>query len=370
MAGVPGQDKEYAPPEAQLSRLEDACARASWSARHESLLERLADVLPGIRFTAARNNFTGDPGRILDASGGVVAQSFRAWAEDQLRAHGDSALRVWEAFRDKDWTVTWWTRERRYYWAQTGIQPWQGSQLAIVVRQEFPGARMFSTSEWDKLEDRNDLMNLRGHREPAPNAKPFGPGHYAMVGAIDMEKFYRLGQDLHGEFLQRAAAVPVTVTPSDGAPSYSSTMGREQPEAYRHKWRVQRWFEDWAYSSAGRSGAIAGHHWAFDTSDWPSGNRYHGRQLNFVPMWTHTAKIAALENTHRLNDHELYGRLLRLQERTGGVPFGWYFYMLHGNLVKDECGIRVHRAAQRGVIDLPEHDYRLLAGWAEDRYGF
>jgi hypothetical protein len=88
-----------------------------------------------------------------------------------------------------------------------------------------------------------------------------------------------------------------------------------------------------------------------------------------VPVWSHASKISPVKSS-TLNDHELYGKLLRLVERTGQVPFNWYFYMLHGNLVKDGVGRRVLSMAERGDIVLPEHDYRVLKQWSQLPYGF
>lgn len=57
-------------------------------------------------------------------------------------------------------------------------------------------------------------------------------------------------------------------------------------------------------------------------------------------------------------------------DRRVGVPFGWYFYMLHGNRVTDGAGHRVLEAAEQGLIVLPEHDYQVLRAWKARPYGF
>jgi hypothetical protein len=50
-----------------------------------------------------------------------------------------------------------------------------------------------------------------------------------------------------------------------------------------------------------------------------------------------------------------------------GMPFAWYFYGLHGNLVKSGQMERVLEAAEAGLIVLPEHDYRVLRRWGPVR---
>ena len=69
---------------------------------------------------------------------------------------------------------------------------------------------------------------------------------------------------------------------------------------------------------------------------------------------------------------DVYGLFSKLQtiDRRVQVPFGWYFYMLHGNRVHDDAGKRVLEAAEGGLIVLPEHDYRVLRNWADRGYGF
>ena len=58
----------------------------------------------------------------------------------------------------------------------------------------------------------------------------------------------------------------------------------------------------------------------------------------------------------------LYGKLTQFDERIE-MPFAWYFYGLHGNLVKSGQMERVLEAAEAAFIVLPEHDYRVLRRW-------
>jgi hypothetical protein len=62
----------------------------------------------------------------------------------------------------------------------------------------------------------------------------------------------------------------------------------------------------------------------------------------------------------------------RLQafDRKMKCPFGWYFYMLHGNLLQEWAGDRVREGAESGRIMLPEHDYQVLKAWSKHKYGF
>lgn len=348
--------------------LRGACAAAAWSPIHAALLKGLQAV-PGyeqLRASAVRDHLSDNPARILEGDR-TVASSYRAWAREQLAAHGDDPQRVWSAHLGKGWTLTWTTNVLRYYWLQTGPHPWNGIQLTIRAEEEFAGGPVFQPERWNAPSSVEELLNPRESRQP--DAPALSAGRYTLADAIDMEAFYRLGQRLHAESLARGAQRRVLVRPPEGDP-YESTWGKVAPEGFRYIWRVQRWFQDWEFSSAGRSGAVAGQRWAFQVSDWDSGASVPSRVLDFVPMWSHTARIAKIENISRLSDQALYAKLLALDKRTGAVPFAWFFYLLHGNLVQDETGLRILQAARRGDIELAEHDYRVLLSWGENRYGF
>lgn len=359
---------EYYVPAGVADALRRACASAAWSRNHAELLKELKAVA-GFELlcpSAVRDHFSANPARILDDER-TVAGSYRDWAREQLAAHGGDARAVWSEHAGKAWTLTWTSHVVRHYWLQTGPHPWNGIQLTIAAEEEFPGGLVFRPERWEAPRDRVELLNP--HESRKQDSPALGPGRYTLEAAIDMEAFYRLGQRLHAESLERGAQRRVTVRSDDGE-AYESTWGELAPEGFRYMWRVQRWFQDWEFSSAGRSDAVAGHHWAFQLSAWDPGASGPGRVLDFVPMWSHTARLAKIENVHRLTDEALLGKLLALDKRTGGVPFGWYFYMLHGNLVPDGAGKRVLAAARQGGLSLPDHDQRVLAAWAESPYGF
>lgn len=85
-------------------------------------------------------------------------------------------------------------------------------------------------------------------------------------------------------------------------------------------------------------------------------------------MWTFGQRLAEVDAS-KGDEYTLFGKLQTLDRRVK-VPFGWYFYMLHGNRVHDGAGHRVLKAAEKGLIVLPEHDYRVLKNWSQRIYGF
>ena len=62
--------------------------------------------------------------------------------------------------------------------------------------------------------------------------------------------------------------------------------------------------------------------------------------------------------------------LMEKLDRRVKVPFGWFFYMLHGNLIKERTAFAVIQAAEAGTIVLPEHDYHILKNYEASPYGF
>jgi hypothetical protein len=76
-----------------------------------------------------------------------------------------------------------------------------------------------------------------------------------------------------------------------------------------------------------------------------------------------------LKDTQKLDVYSLFGKLKQFDERIG-MPFAWYFYGLHGNLVKSGQMERVLEAAESGLVVLPERDYRVLRRWTDVPYAF
>jgi hypothetical protein len=137
------------------------------------------------------------------------------------------------------------------------------------------------------------------------------------------------------------------------------------PKWDRFPARHRRLFDDWRRSSAGQSAQLCDH-WFLDLSDHTS--QQGERSMTLVPQWTFRQQLAEVK-ARKGGAYELYGALQKLDRRVG-VPFGWYFFMLHGNRVTSDVGERVIEAAEAGQIVLPERDYRVLKDWQAQAYGF
>ena len=127
-----------------------------------------------------------------------------------------------------------------------------------------------------------------------------------------------------------------------------------------------RFFDDWMRSSAGQGGRRVSEHWFFETSDWNDGRT--PRSMSITPQWGFRGLIAKVE-ARGSTAYGVYDKLLKLDQRVG-VPFGWFFYMLHGNRVTQEAANAVIKAAEEGKIFMQERDYRVLKDWEAVGYAF
>ncbi|KZC39888.1 hypothetical protein RHOFW510R12_01190 [Rhodanobacter sp. FW510-R12] len=133
----------------------------------------------------------------------------------------------------------------------------------------------------------------------------------------------------------------------------------------RYPTKHRRFFQDWARSSAGQHRLCD--HWVLDLKDWTDPRTGH-RSMEMIPVWAFNRPLARV-NAAKGSEYEFYGALEKLDRRVG-VPFAWFFYMVHGNRVDADAGDRVIRAAEAGTIVIPERDYRVLKDWQAAPYAF
>jgi hypothetical protein len=127
--------------------------------------------------------------------------------------------------------------------------------------------------------------------------------------------------------------------------------------------REERWFNDWKKSSAGVY--AMGQFWYLETSDYVDGNGF--RHTGFIPqavIWPRSTVSAKLLSTRSLME-----RLMRF-DRKVKCPFGWYFYMVHGNRIGWAEGKAVARAVRQGQIRLESRDEGVLLAWDDNPYSF
>jgi hypothetical protein len=245
-------------------------------------------------------------------------------------------------------------------------------QVEVREEQEFVERGLFPSDPGWGLPDAGELRRgWTNGTEERIERRTLGASRYRLKAAVDMQRFVALAEATwHARRQAGGERRIVEQNPTTGETrelSLRELMREYNPGYDRQRWPGRRFFDDWTDSSAGSAGERACTRWTFSTSDYtdPKGVR----ELGFVPQWAHTRRIAALKDTHRLDAYGLYGKLNQFDERIG-MPFAWYFYGLHGNLVKSGQMERVLEAAEAGLIVLPERDHAVLRRWQQDPYGF
>lgn len=363
--------KEY---DLQTDVLETIVAGTPVTKKHAALLTTFATrtVFKGARYAMTRDEFGERPARIIDAGGREIAADYRAWVDDQLATHG-SVHAVWAAHKDAGWLLTEVQPQLHYFVHDRGEGQADAQddvvQIEVWEEQEFVERALF---ERDGERDLPTANELRSGSPGFVNVAWFerraiGQPVYRLDSVIDLQRFNALAEATFIANRQRDGNRQIRETNTTTGESRVVSVRELSPGYDDLRWRGRRFFDDWTASSAGRAGERICSRWVFSTSDYtdPKGVR----TLDFIPRWTHTAKIAELKNTHRLDAYGLYGKLNQFCERIGH-PFAWYFYGLHGNLVRDPHLTRVLEAAEEGLIVLPEHDYQVLKRWHDDPYGF
>ncbi|WP_331458331.1 hypothetical protein [Burkholderia sp. MSMB1498] len=307
------------------------------------------------------------PARVIDVNGNEIAADYRAWANAQLAEHGGSVAAVLAAHRASGYLLTKFQPVLHYFVRDRGGDQANFIQIEVWEEREFvehallqedagwgvPSADEF-TRGWDSALLRVDRRELSGPR-------------YRLNTALDMQRFTALAEQVFDDRRRIDGDRQLITTNAETGERRVITVRELTPGYDRQRWPGRRFFDDWSESSAGRAGERVCTRWTFATSDYTDPQRV--RELRAIPQWAHTKKIAQLKNTHRLDVHSLYGKFVQLDKRVG-MPFAWYFYGLHGNLVTSGQMQRVLEAAEQGLIVLPEHDYRVLKRWYDDQYGF
>ncbi|PCE30358.1 hypothetical protein [Burkholderia ubonensis] len=358
--------KEY---DLQTDVLATIVAATPVTAKHADLLTAFATrtEFRGVRHVKARDEFSAQPARIIDADGREIAPDYRAWIDAQLAALG-SAHAVWQAHKDAGYRLVEIEPVLHYFVHDRGGDPDNFVQLEVWEEQQFVEREVFPRDTYWGL-PREDELRRGWCSVPVERCERrlLGAPRYRLQAVTDMQRFMALAEATYSERRQREGDRQLLERNLDTGESRAVTTRELVPGYDRQQWRGRRFFDDWAASSAGRAGERLCQRWVIKTEDYDDPRS--GRHLDYVPAWTHTRKLAELKNTAKLDAYSLYGKLVQFDQRIGH-RFAWYFYGLHGNLVKSGQLERVLEAAEAGLIVLPEHDYQVLRRWGDDQYGF
>lgn len=353
--------------------LEDVIAAA---APHKSHKHLLAALEKGTGQDGWKIATTRDEGgwwaerKVLDKNGSIVAEDHQAWLRIQLAADAGDMSAARKRLQAVGYQLSKCHISEIYFVRDRGGAPWNFSQVRCMLEHEVVDRPLFN--EWDRNksyagQDFGDFVRDAedGYEHPEAQRTPIRADSYQLSDAIDCTAFLDLLDQEDESEREQARLRRFKLMSPDGS-SEIVPYSRLDPNFDKFPHKARRFFTDWEQSSAGRSGARLSGHWITKANDYTdnAGKRW----VSFIPMWTHTKKMAKIDAS-KGSDYDLYAKLQRLDERVG-VPFAWYFYMLHGNLVTDTAGERMFSLAEQGVIDLPEHDYQVLRRWRDRQYGF
>lgn len=357
----------------QIDGLSAAVEQATPDKTHRRLIQALSR-LPGLDGLVLAT--TRDQGgylvqrKVVTPQGAVIHDDHRAWLQEQVDADGGDFAATRRRLKPLGYRLTECRVSDVYLVLDRGGAQENFCQIRVQLEDERVHCSLFSNYSYFKDHDFKSLRDLvedadAGAECPSEEQIHVRPLSYRLTAAIDFAVFMRELDEL--DSIQRAATRQrrFTLLANGGA---AETVGYERLDPGWEQWphKTRRMFGDWEVSSAGRSGARMCRSWAAQVSDYTDAQGQ--RWLGYIPLWTHARKLAKIDAT-KGSAYELFGKLEKL-DRLVGVPFAWYFYMLHGNLVLDDAGHRIIDAAEQGLIVLPEHDYQVLRRWRERQYGF
>lgn len=340
--------------------------QASYSEGHKALIEALAKRgMDGVKYMQMRDGLENKVS-IYDAGRNRLGD-YRGWLASEITRAGGSADAVYRKYKDSGYQIGTAHGAILYFCLPYGDKPGEFFQFSIRCERETIDCGLFGTS-WTAPQDLDDLMSHTGWTLDEPievsgYRYTFEHVHNIRRLAEDNNALFKADLAANGERLaeltDRSTGSKTVARLADMQPRTFDTSKRDCP-AYRM-------LVDWEQSSAGQSGAALHDHWYFHVWDGHSGTK---RSISLIPGWTTTKKLAEVEAKPRdITDHAIFDKLIRLDKRVG-VPFAWYFFMLHGNRVHDWAGIRILKAVEDGILILPDRDYLVLRRWHDDRYGF
>lgn len=358
-----------------IDGLDATIAAAPVLPKHVGLIEALRRVpsLANARLLTHRGDAWLTRRKVLSADGALIHDDHAAWLKLECASDGGNVAETLRRLRGLDHRLTECALDTLYVVHDRGGANCRQDdfvQLTVDVEDETIERRLFATqaSSWrDAPRDLRDLIQEAedGERFDAPARARYRPTAYRLRRCIDAGAFLREAAVLETAKRNLNRRTRLVLTSNDGSERVS-TVGDLAPDVHEYAWPGQRLIDEWTLSSAGRQGHRFCAHWALQTSDYtsPAGER----DMSLVPLWTHARKMAAIKSVPK-SPYELFGKLEAIDRRVG-VPFAWYFYMLHGNLVGSWAGERVLEAAEAGKLVLPEHDYQILKRWNQWSYGF
>lgn len=360
-----------------IAGLEAAVEGCPYQPKHSKLLAlmRSAEGLGGgaLKLTRAREQGgSWIKRKLLTKEAEILHEDAREWVKEQLQQDGGDVAACYRRLSAQTLFVSKCELEELYFAVdRINDNPADFIQVCVYVENEYLDRALFSSSSWSKPTSENELLAEVGEGSLAVHAAEaqrirVRPTAYKLGAIVDVGLFVDEAEGL--DRLEREATRKRRMQVTDMKTGATSMMSADEldPGWDALPFKMRRLFDDWRDSSAGRSGARFSDHWFVSLSDYLG--YQNERSMNLIPQWTFPRKLAKVE-ARKGDEYDFTSSLDKLDRRVG-VPFGWYFFMLHGNRVTDDAGLRMLKLAEADVIDLPEPDYQVLKRWQRRPYGF
>ncbi|TBR77013.1 MAG: hypothetical protein EPN64_04640 [Burkholderiaceae bacterium] len=359
--------KEY---EIELPGLAEAAAVCPPEPGHKALVKALRR-LPGLQEIKLGTTRGEDGGSYLARRGvygpdGVrLHDDHEAWLRLQVESDGGNVRSTYERLKGNGYRLSKVHIAMLYLVVDRGGDESNFVQVEIWREHERMDCELLKS--WGAPRDVDELVReAEGYSLPDEACVPVAPARYEFKRAADVGRFVKLLESKEAKQREMLSARRYRLLNEDRNAEVR-THAQIDPGFDRFPHKARRLFNDWATSSAGRSGARLCDHWVMQLGDWTN-PKTGERGMNLIPVWTFGKKLAEVKAGSG-DVYTFFGKLQTLDRRVG-VPFAWYFFMLHGNRVHDWSGERVLKAAEDGLIVVPEHDYRVLKAWSQRPYGF
>lgn len=308
--------------------------------------------------------------RVFDSQHNQVATDYREWMKTEFAAVGGDAKALYDKYEKSGYLISEEQGYRHYFALPYGDAPGAFFQFEIEISHEVIVRKLLSR-HWHWYSDTRSLEQLIDERDSPIDVPVEVRGlSYRLVRTTDIRRFLNEKNAAYKAELAHDAQRSIELTNVRSGAVRIATLGELHPEAYNPSVNCAefRMLEDWERSSAGASGALLYDNWYFEIRDYTATNGK--RNFGAIPQWTTTLKLAeVVAKPRNLSDYALYDKLQRLDKRVG-VPFAWYFFMLHGNRVHSWAGQRILKAVENGAIVMPDQDYLVLRQWYDMPYGF
>lgn len=357
--------------EVVIAGLSEMIASVPVDAKHTALTKLLCrqTELYNSRLATNRGDCYLARRKVVTREGTVIAEDHQQWLAEQLKQDGGYGPSTIRRLRPLGYFLTECAIDKLYFAHDLGGRQDNFLQVEIEVLDERLDRTLFSEHDWrdSSAKELWLLVNQAedGERLADDSRAQIRPPCYQLRRVVHIGAFVREAAQLAFSANEASGARRVTVS-TNGGPNVSMTLAEMIGDRPTFVWKGERLFNDWTLSSAGREGHRLCESWAMQLTDYtsPKGQR----DMELIPLWTHQRTMAKITRRPP-SDYTLFGKLQSIDRRVG-VPFAWYFYMLHGNIVDTWVGEAILNAAEEGLIVLPEHDYRVLKAWDANSYAF